>query len=49
MICFINLLEKRYKDYAEIFDKMNVEMKDFTIEVQNLPLDHEYGGKDLML
>jgi len=49
MICFINLLEKRYKEYAEIFDKCNVEMRDFTVEVLNLPLDHEFGGKDLML
>jgi len=31
LICFINLLEKRYKEYSEIFDKRNVEIRDFTI------------------
>lgn len=49
MICFINLLETRYEEYAEIFDKRNVEMRDFTLEFNNLPLDHEFGGKELML
>lgn len=49
MICFINLLETRYEEYTEIFDKRNVEMRDFTLELSNLPLDHEFGGKELML
>ena len=49
MICFINLLEVRYLDYAEVFDKRAVEMRDFTLEFANLPYDHAYGGKDLML
>jgi len=48
-ICFINFLNKRFKEYSEVFDKRNVEMRDFTIEVENLPFDFEYGGKDLML
>jgi len=49
MIFFINFLELRYKQYAEIFDKRNVEMRDFTVVLGNLPFDHKYGGKDLML
>lgn len=49
IICFINLLEKRYREYAYIFDKRNVEMRDFSLEIENLPFDHEYGGKDIML
>jgi len=49
MICFINLLETRYEEYSEIFDKANVEMRDFTLEFTNLPFDHEFGGKELML
>jgi len=48
-ICFINMLERRYKQYALIFDKRNVEMRDFTLRISNLPNDYEYGGKDLML
>ena len=39
----------RYEEYAEIFDKRNVEMRDFTLEFSNLPFDHEFGGKELML
>lgn len=39
MICFINLLQHRYVQYSELFDKRNVEMRDFTIEVSNLPKD----------
>ena len=37
MVWFINLLEARYEEYAEIFDKRNVEMRDFTVEINNLP------------
>jgi len=48
-ICFINLLDKRYREYADIFDKRNVEMRDFTIQVTNLPMDFEFGGKDILL
>ena len=47
MILFINLMEKRYKEYAECFDERNVEMRDFTIEVTNIPHDWLWGGKDL--
>ena len=47
LICFINLLEKRYYEYSEVFDKRCVEMRDFTVEVTNLPFDFEFGGKDL--
>jgi hypothetical protein len=49
MICLINLLETRYLEYAAVFDKRAVEMRDFTLEFANLPFDHAYGGKDLML
>ena len=45
----INLLEVRYKEYAKVFDKRNVEMRDFTVEIYNLPADHLYGGKDILL
>ena len=48
-ICFINWLEQRYLQYAEVFDKKNVEMRDFTLEFTELPFDHEFGGKDLIL
>ena len=48
MVWFINLLEARYEEYAEIFDKRNVEMRDFTLEFTDLPCDHQYGGKELM-
>jgi hypothetical protein len=49
MICCINLLEIRYKEYSELFDLRNVEMRDFTIEFTDLPCDHQYGGKELIL
>ena len=49
MICFINWLNRRYKQYTEVFDKRSVEMRDFSIEITNLPYDFEYGGKDLLL
>lgn len=49
MICFINILESRYVEYSKLFDKRNVEMRDFTIEVTNLPTEYEYGGKDILL
>jgi hypothetical protein len=45
-ICFINLLEKRTYQYIEEYDKKNVEIRDFTIEVNNLPPEFLYGGKD---
>ena len=48
MICFINLLETRYEEYSEVFDKRNVEIRDFTLDFTNLPKDFEYGGKELM-
>ena len=48
-ICFINMLGRRYREYAHIFDKRNVEMRDFTLRFRNLPNDWEYGGKEMML
>jgi len=48
-IFMINLLEVRYKEYAKIFDKRNVEMRDFTVQLYHLPNDHTYGGKELFL
>ena len=48
-IWLINLLEIRYKQYAKLYDKRAVEMRDFTVIIRNLPSDHEFGGKDLML
>lgn len=48
-IFLINLLEIRYEQYAEVFDKRNVEMRDFSVQIYNLPKDHKYGGKDIML
>ena len=38
-IVLINMLEIRYKEYAKIFDKRNVEMRDFTVQIYNLPTD----------
>jgi hypothetical protein len=48
-ICFINLLEKRTHQYIEAFDNKNVEIRDFTIECNNVPPEFQYGGKDLLL
>jgi len=48
-ICYINFLERRFKQYAEVFDKASVEMRDFTLEISGLPNDFLYGGKDQML
>jgi hypothetical protein len=48
-IWLINLLEYRYKQYAQLYDKRAVEMRDFTVIIRNLPPDFEFGGKDLML
>ena len=48
-IWMINLLELRYKQYAKLYDKRAVEMRDFTVRITNLPRDCEFGGKDLML
>ena len=48
-IGMIFLLEHRFKQYIELFDYENIEVKDFTIRLYKLPFDHEYGGKDLVL
>ena len=48
-IWFINLLWFRYHEYVEAYDLENVEMRDFTLKFGNLPNDHIYGGKDMML
>jgi hypothetical protein len=48
-IWFINWLFYRTKQYAEVFDSVNVEMRDFVLCFGNLPNDHIYGGKDMML
>lgn len=48
-IWFINWLFYRYTQYAEVFDSVNVEMRDFVLRFGNLPNDHVYGGKDMML
>ena len=45
----INFFEIRFREYAKVFDKANVEMRDFSVRLYNLPFDHQYGGKDLML
>ena len=48
-IWFINWLNYRTKQYAEVFDSVNVEMRDFVLCFGNLPNDHIFGGKDMML
>lgn len=48
-IWLINLLAYRYQQYATLYDKRAVEMRDFTVIIRNLPPDFEFGGKDLML
>jgi hypothetical protein len=48
-IFFFWVLEVRTKEYIEIFDKRNVEMRDFTIRVGNLPNDNKFDYKDLLL
>lgn len=32
-IIFTNLLEVRFRQYAKVYDKRNVEMRDFSVEV----------------
>lgn len=49
VIFFFWFLDVRSREYIEVFDKRAVEMRDFTIRFANLPFDHEYGGKDIML
>lgn len=49
IIFFIQLVEFRYKRYAAIFDKRNIEMRDFTVAITNLPKDFMYGGKKMQL
>jgi hypothetical protein len=48
-VILINLLEVRFREYAKIYDKRNVELRDFTVAVENLPCDPAYGGKDILL
>jgi len=48
-IFFFWLLERRYREYIQIFDKRAVEMRDFTIRFGNVPADYLYGGKELCL
>ena len=48
-VIMVNLLEVRFREYAKIYDKRNVEMRDFTVSVENLPCDPAYGGKDILL
>ena len=49
VIYFINWLEWSYKEYAKVFDDTNVEMRDFSLRIENIPMDMVYGGKELML
>ena len=48
-ILMINLFEIRYREYAHIFDKRSVEMRDFTVELHDLPNDFRFFGKDIIL
>jgi hypothetical protein len=48
-VVMVNLLEIRFREYAKIYDKRNVEMRDFTVLIENLPCDQAYGGKDILL
>ena len=48
-ILVINLFQTRYLEYAKVFDKRNVEMRDFSVLISNLPFDYQYGAKDTML
>jgi hypothetical protein len=48
-IWMINFLMWRYRQYANLYDKRAVEMRDFTCRITNLPLDYEFGGKERML
>ena len=45
----INMFHTRYLEYAKIYDKRNVEMRDFSVLISNLPFDFQYGAKDTML
>ena len=49
LIFIINLFNIRYREYIKIYDKTNIEMRDFTVLVENLPFDYQYGGKDIIL
>lgn len=49
LLIYLVFIRFRYKQFAEIFDKRNIEMQDFTIEVTNIPNDYMYGGKRIQL
>lgn len=42
VLFFVERLEKTQQDYTELFRGNSIEMQDFTIRVQNLPIDKEY-------
>jgi len=46
-VWFINFLDVRINQYSAQFDRYNVELRDFSLRIRNLPYDIEYGGKQL--
>jgi hypothetical protein len=42
MLWFIWRLEKTQKLYSQVFRGNSIEMQDFTVRVQNMPIDSEY-------
>ena len=48
-VWFINFLHVRINQYSAQFDRYNVELRDFSLRIRNLPYDIEYGGRQLQL
>ena len=46
---FIKVLKRSQKLYLEKFKAQTIELDDFTLEMENLPNDHEYGYDDNVL
>lgn len=46
LMVFIKCLKKSQKIYLAKFKSQTIELDDFTIEMQNLPFDYEYGYDD---
>ena len=49
IICFINVLDLRQKQFIEQYKNQTMEMSDYTIRVKNLPNDIEYDGREEIL
>ena len=49
MFIFVYCLSNRQKKYVDEFKDTTIEMTDFSMSVDNLPLDDQYGDKEEVL